>query len=165
MPMNEALITELDQIAKSTRKLLERVPVEKNDWKPHDKSMTLGRLAGHIAEIPSWVSATIDLDELDFSKMEYKPFVAASTEELVKKLDENAAKGLESLKNATDEKLNGNWTLRNGEQIYFTRPKIGVVRDFAYSHLYHHRGQLTVYLRLLDIPLPMLFGPTADEQM
>jgi uncharacterized damage-inducible protein DinB len=165
MPLNEAFIAELEQEAKGTRKLLERVPIEKSDWKPHEKSMSLGRLASHVAEISGWITTTLSTDELDFAKIDYKPVVAGSTAELLEIFEKNHSKAVESLKNAKDEDFMKNWTLRNGEQVYLTMPKIAVLRSFAYSHQIHHRGQLTVYLRLNSVQLPGIYGPTADEQM
>lgn len=165
MPINQSLITELEQESKATKRLLERVPIEKSDWKPHTKSMTLGRLATHVAELPGWISTALDTDELDFAKIEYKPRIAKSNSELIEIFNENLTKGLESLKKATDEDFMKNWTMRNGEQVFFTLPKIAVLRSTAYNHLYHHRGQLTVFLRLNDVPLPGIYGPTADEPM
>jgi len=165
MPLNEAFIAELENEAKATRRLLERVPLDKSDWKPHEKSMSMGRLASHVAEISGWVSHTLDADELDFAKMDYKPKIAASNAELLEIFEENHKKALDSLKKAKDEEFMKNWTLRNGEQVYMTLPKIAVLRSFAYSHQIHHRGQLTVYMRLNDVALPSIYGPTADEQM
>ena len=163
MPLNEAFIAELEQEAKATRRLLERVPLDKSDWKPHDKSMSLGRLASHVAEIPGWVSVTLDADELDFSKMDYKPVIASSNKELLEIFEKNYKKALESLKRAKDEEFMKNWTLRNGETVYMTLPKAAVLRSFAYSHQIRHRGQLTVYMRLNNVALPGIYGPTADE--
>ncbi|HMQ68986.1 MAG TPA: DinB family protein [Ignavibacteria bacterium] len=163
MPLNEALIAELQQEAAATRKMLERVPEISNSWKPHEKSMDLGRLSQHIAEISTWVPETVDKDELDFAKEEYTPKGGTTNEELLKSFDENLANAIECLKNASDEKLMGNWTMKNGEKVYFTMPKIAVLRGFVFSHLIHHRGQLSVYLRMLDVPLPSVYGPTADE--
>lgn len=163
MPINEAFIAELQQEAKTTRNILERVPTDKSDWKPHEKSMPLGRLAYHVAELAGWVSVTLDQDELDFAKFEYKPVIAKSTEELLKVHSNNVEKALASLKNADDAKFIENWTMRQGEQIFFTLPKAAVLRSFSYNHLYHHRAQLGMYLRLLDIPVPGSYGPTADE--
>jgi len=151
--------------AANTRKILEKVPVDKNDWKPHQKSMSLGRLATHVAEVPGWVTKAMTTDELDFAKTEYKAHVAATNEELVGILDKNLQEGVAALENATDEDFEKMWTLRNGEQVYFTLPKKAVLRTFAYSHDIHHRAQLGVYLRLLDIPVPGMYGPTADEPM
>jgi uncharacterized damage-inducible protein DinB len=164
MALNEPIIGEMKHEGVATRKMLERVPADKFSWKPHEKSMSLGQLAAHVAEIADWTMPTINQDELDFSKMEYKPFEPKTTEELVKFYDEKQAAALKTLEeNATDENLMGMWTLRNGETVYMTMPRIGVMRGFVLSHLIHHRAQLGVYLRLLDVPLPSTYGPSADE--
>ena len=148
----------------NTCKMLERVPTDKNDWKPHPKSMTLGRLASHVAEIAGWVSYTLDSDVLDFAKFDYKPVTNASTEELLAIMDKNVAMAMASLEKSTDEDYDKMWTMRNGDHVHFTLPKKVVLRSFAYSHLVHHRGQLSLYLRLLDVPVPGMYGPTADEK-
>jgi len=163
MTLNESLIAELQMEAASTRKMIERVPEKSFDWKPHDKSMTLGRLAYHISENPQWVSVTVDKDEIDFAANDYVPKEAKTSAELLKVFDESLAEAVECLKNASDEKLMGNWTMRNGDTVYFTMPKIAVLRSFVLNHIVHHRGQLSVYLRMLDVPLPQIYGPTADE--
>jgi uncharacterized damage-inducible protein DinB len=163
MAMNEPLMMELQHEAESTRKMLERLPKEKLTWKPHEKSMSLGRLAMHLAEIPGWVNATLLADELDFSKMDYKMTEATSSEEVVKIFDEKLASALDVLKNTEDTTMMNMWTMRDGETIYFTMPKIAVLRSFVYSHLIHHRGQMSVYLRLLDVPVPGSYGPSADD--
>jgi uncharacterized damage-inducible protein DinB len=163
MSMNEPLLMELQHEAESTRKMLERLPKEKLTWRPHEKSMSLGRLAMHLAEIPGWVNATLLADELDFSKMDYKPVEAQSSEEAVRKFDETLASALDALKNTDDATMMTMWTMRDGEKIYLTMPKIAVLRSFVYSHLIHHRGQMSVYLRLLDVPVPGSYGPSADD--
>lgn len=163
MGMNEALIAELQQEAASTRKLLERVPMDKPDWVPHAKSMKLGNLAHHVSEIPGWTMVTMDQDELDFAKWEYKPEIPKTAEVLVKNFDVQVEKAIECLKRSDDAKFMENWTMRQGEQVFFTLPKAAVMRSFVFNHLIHHRAQLGVYLRLLDIPLPSSYGPTADE--
>lgn len=165
MSMNEPLMMELQHEAESTRKMLERLPKEKLTWKPHEKSMSLGRLAMHLAEIPGWVNATLLADELDFSKMDYKMTEATSSEEVVKIFDEKLASALDVLKNTEDATMMNMWTMRDGETVYFTLPKIAVLRSFVYSHLIHHRGQMSVYLRLLDVPVPGSYGPSADDTM
>ena len=165
MSLNQPFISELENESKSTQKVLERVPIEKSDWRPHEKSMPLGRLATHVAELTGWIGSTLGADELDFSKIEYKPRIAKSTDELLEIFRENRDKGLEFLRKTSDEEMMKNWTLRDGEKIFLTLPKIVVVRSFAFNHLYHHRGQLTVFLRLLNVPLPNVYGPTADEPM
>lgn len=163
MPLNESILAELQMEAAATRKMIERVPEKSFDWKPHDKSMTLGRLAYHICENPQWVSVTVDKDEIDFAANDYVPKEAKTTAELLKVFDDSLAEAVECLKNASDEKLMGNWTMRNGETVYFTMPKTAVLRSFVLNHIVHHRGQLSVYLRMLDVPLPQIYGPTADE--
>lgn len=162
MSQNQALIAEIKMEAANTRKILERVPLDKADWKPHAKSMAMGRLASHVAEITGWVTYTLEADELDFSKMDYKPVVPSTNAELVAILDKNVDGAIASLEKSTDADFEKMWSLRNGETIHFTLPKKVVVRTFAMNHLYHHRAQLGVYLRLLDIPVPGSYGPTAD---
>ena len=163
MGMNEAFIAELQEEAKSTRKILERVPMDKADWTPHPKSMKLGNLANHVAELPGWTMVTMDQDGIDWATFEYKPDMPKTTEELVKKFDDTVAKAVECLKKADDAKFMEDWTMRAGDKIYFTLPKAAVLRSASFNHSYHHRAQLGVYLRLLDIPLPGIYGPTADE--
>jgi uncharacterized damage-inducible protein DinB len=157
------LAAEMQQEAESTRKCLERVPAEKFDWKPHEKSMTMSRLASHVAEMFAWTGSTLEHSELDFSKIDYKPAEPKTTADLLELLDNNVTEALTSLKNTSDEKFMEPWTMRNGEQIYFTMPKAAVMRTFVMNHIVHHRGQLSVYLRLNDIAVPAIYGPSADE--
>ncbi len=164
MSLNKSILAELKQEMPHTRTTLSRVPfAEKPTWKPHDKSMEIGKLAKHLAHIPSWVTLTLTTDVLDFSKPNDATRDVKTTDELVQYFDENLAQGLELLSNATDELLLGDWTMRNGETIYFTMPRIAVLRSFVISHNIHHRAQLGVYLRLLDLPVPAIYGPSADE--
>ena len=163
MSQKHDFITELKMETASTRKILERVPVEKNDWKPHEKSMKLGNLAAHVAELPGWIAMTMVTDEFDVSTMNYKPNISQSTKELLAVLDENVNKALSALENSTDEDLEKMWTLRNGEHIIFAMPRKAVLRSSSLSHQYHHRAQLGVYLRLLDIPVPGIYGPSYDD--
>jgi uncharacterized damage-inducible protein DinB len=165
MALSQAFSAELKQEAATTRKMLERVPQDKFDWKPHDKSMTLGRLAGHVAELPTLIQATLAADEIDFASGEYKPFVPATSSELTETFDKNVGKALELLQNQSDENLQKTWRLRRGEQIFLEVPRKAAMRTVGLNHLIHHRGQLSVYLRLLDVPLPSVYGPTADEPM
>ena len=165
MALYEPLLNELLHEAKSTRKMLELVPEDKFSWKPHEKSMTMGRLASHIADIPNWAVFTIDQDVLDFATTEYKPKDAVTNTELVKMFDDNLAKAVEALKNASDEKLLANWKMQAGDVVYMDMPRIQVLRGFILNHNIHHRAQLSVYLRLNDIALPSVYGPTADEAM
>lgn len=161
--IGSALIAEMEHEAATTKACLERIPADKFSWKPHEKSMEFGKLASHIAEMFSWTPATILHSELDFAKMDYKPFEPQSTEDLIAFLDKNVAEAIEVLRNATDDVFFENWTLRNGEATYFTMPKAAVMRSFVMNHIVHHRGQLSVYLRLNDIAVPSIYGPSADE--
>lgn len=158
-----ALIGELQHEAATTRTVLERIPADKFEYKPHDRSMAMGRLAAHIAEMTGWVTETVTKPELDFATMNYKPFVPETTEELVAFLDKVVGEAVEALKNTSDETMLESWTLRNGEQVYFTMPRIQVLRGMVFNHIVHHRGQLSVYMRLNDIPVPGIYGPSADE--
>ena len=163
MSLNEDFIAELQQEAVSTRKCLERIPQEKFDWKPHEKSFTMSKLAAHVAETISWVKEVIETPELDFAAHEHTPFEPTTTLELVEYFDKNLAAATDALQNASDETLAENWKLRNGEEVYFDMPRAQVLRGMAFNHLINHRGQLSVYLRLNDIPVPALYGPSADE--
>jgi uncharacterized damage-inducible protein DinB len=158
----QLLEKEMEQEAQTTRKMLERVPADKFDWQPHPKSMTLRRLATHVAELPSWVSMILTTEELDFAKNPYQPVVVNSTAELLDYFETCLADGKAQLAQATEGQLGENWTLRNGEEIYSTDPKADVIR-MTYCQIVHHRAQLGVYLRLLDIPIPGSYGPSADE--
>ncbi len=163
MSLNDALIAELQHEAATTRKCLERIPETTFGWKPHEKSMTMTRLATHVAEMVGWIKDTVETPELDFATMDYKPFEPKTTAELVEFFDKNVSASAESLKNISDEAMMENWKMRNGEQIYFDMPRVQVLRGFIFNHIVHHRGQLSVYLRLNDIPVPALYGPSADE--
>lgn len=158
-----AFLGELENEAKVTRSVLERVPSEKFAWQPHEKSMTMGRLAVHCAEMFGWTKETLKSDVLDFSTMDYTPFEPKTTEELLAFFDDHIAKAKAILSETSDETFLTDWTMRNGEQVYFTMPKVAVMRTFVMNHIIHHRGQLSVYLRLNDIPVPSIYGPSADE--
>ena len=158
-----AFLAELDNEAKVTRSVLERVPAEKFDWKPHEKSMTMGRLAVHVAEMFGWTKETLKSDVLDFSTMDMTPFEPRTTDELLTFFDDQIANAKAILAETSDETFMTDWTMRNGETVYFTMPKVAVMRTFVMNHIIHHRGQLSVYLRLNDIPVPSIYGPSADE--
>ena len=161
--LNQALIQEVSHEGSSTRKLLEKVPQDKFDWKPHDKSMSLRTLASHVAEILGYLTAVLTTDELDFAKRNYKPAAATSSDNLLEIFDDNYNKAIEALKATSDEAFRENWSLRSGDHVFFTLPRIAALRTISISHLIHHRGQLSVYLRLLDVPIPGMYGPSADE--
>lgn len=162
MSLIQSLLEEMDQEAKTTRKMLSRIPDDKFDWKPHEKSMNIRSLATHIAELPTWVSMALDTSGLDFATAPYNPKQINNTAELLQYFEECLAKGRERLAKATEEELKPLWTLRNGEEVYFSDPKGKVIR-MAYCQIVHHRAQLGVYLRLLNIPIPGSYGPSADE--
>lgn len=165
MAIKNAFIAELKHESGLTKKMLERVPIDKTSWKPHEKSMTLGRLATHVAEIPHWISDIINIDDFDFMTRTFKAYTAASQEELLKILQENLDTAIADLEKMSDEDFNKIWTVRRGELVMFSTPKKVAMRGWALSHLIHHRGQLSVYLRLLDVPVPGMYGPSADERM
>jgi len=158
-----AFLAELDNEAKITRTVLERVPADKFDWKPHEKSMTFGRLATHIAEMFGWTRATLKSDVMDFATTDYKPLEPTSNDELLAFFDAQIADARGVLAETSDETFMTDWTLRDGDQVYVTMPKVAVMRSFVMNHIIHHRGQLSVYLRLNDIPVPSMYGPSADE--
>ncbi|HEX5153495.1 MAG TPA: DinB family protein [Parafilimonas sp.] len=165
MSMNAALIGELKHESTNTRKMLERVPNDKLDWQPHEKSMKLERLATHIAELPIWFERIINSNEFDFATAVFNREPKESTEDIVKLFDERLANAVKALESASDENLNDPWTFRRGELIVFQLPKKVALRSMGFNHIYHHRGQLSVYLRLLDIPVPGMYGPSADEKL
>lgn len=164
MSLNKALIAELKNEAINTKKILERVPAEKYDWAPHEKSTKLGRLATHIAEIPVWVERIVNAEGFDFGG-KFTANVAENNEALLKTFEEKQENAIKILDAATDEKLNELWTIKRGELVVAQLPKKVALRNIAFNHLYHHRGQLSVYLRLLNIPIPGMYGPSADEKM
>lgn len=164
MALKDSFIAELKHESLLTQKILERVPLDKKDWKPHEKSMSLGRLATHVAEIPHWVSDIIKVDDYDFLVHPYTPHIAASQEELVGIMHDKMKPAIADLETMNDDAFNKKWIVRRGEQVFFELPKKIAMRSWAYSHLYHHRGQLSVYLRLLDVPVPGMYGPSADEK-
>lgn len=162
MTHNERLLAEVKQEAAATRQLLECVPMDRADYKPHEKSMSLGRLATHVAEISGWWKECLVNDVLDFSVGDFKPTVFTRTEELLELHDRLLVQAEKILTETPEAEFEKPWTMRNGETVYFTLPKHEVVRTWCLNHLYHHRGQLTVYLRLLEVPLPGTYGPSAD---
>jgi len=158
----QMLLKEMEQEALTTRKMLERVPSDKFDWQPHQKSMTLQRLATHVAELPTWVEMAVTTDGLDFAQNPYAPEVIHDTTGLMEYFERSLARGRESLTKISEEILQEDWTLRNGDQVYLVTSKGEMIRT-AYCQIVHHRAQLGVFLRLLDIPIPGSYGPSADE--
>jgi len=161
----ELLLAELDREAAGTRRALERVPEGRNDWKPHAKSMPLGYLAGLVATMPAWVAAIITQEELDLAAPgEYRTGAFDTNRELLDAFDKALAQAREALTGATDDHLlTTSWRLVAQGRVLAEQQRYVAIRDLTLNHLAHHRGQLTVYLRLNDIPVPPLYGPTADE--
>src|ERR1700719_4709908 len=162
MPISELLVTEWDQEGANTRKALERVPAEKWDWKPHPKSGTLGWMASHIATLPHFAITTVKTSEFEIEGGE-RPKVDGHSR-LLPVFDEQLKKGRDALAGVTDEQLRQIWTLKWKGNVLFSMPKYNVIRGMCFNHIIHHRAQLTMYLRSLDIPVPALYGPSADEQ-
>jgi uncharacterized damage-inducible protein DinB len=167
MAIVESILPEFDHETATTRALLERVPEERAGWKPHVKSMSLGQLAMHIANLPQWATITLERTEFDTNPPD-GPRVAApafeSTRALLQFYDANVSASRALLAHTTDAQFMVQWTLKTGGRSLFSMPRIAVFRSFILNHAVHHRGQLSVYLRLLDVPVPSIYGPTADTQ-
>jgi len=165
MNMTQALLGEFDHEAMNTRKMLERIPDARLGWRPHAKSMTLARLSGHIAEIPGWANVIFGAEEFDMASVEsHKPAEPASSKELLELFDRNLVVFRDQATVAGDAKLFTPWHLKQGGKVLSTMPRIAAARGFVLNHALHHRGQLSVYLRLIDVPVPATYGPSADEQ-
>ncbi len=162
MNIIEILQAEFEREMHTTRKFMAIVPDGKYDWQPHEKSMKLIRLATHIAELPVWIPMTLNTDELDFATSNYTPPKIDNTKELLAFFEQSVVKGREGLENTTEKQLSENWVLRNGETIYETASKYKFLRDWLCQTI-HHRAQLGVYFRLLNIPVPSSYGPSADD--
>lgn len=162
MDIIKALSTEMEIEAAITRKMLALVPADRFDWAPHPKSMTLKQLATHVAEIPSWVVMAVDQDELDFNAGNYQPTPIDENADLLALFDKSYQTGHAALTRLTEPMLDKPWIMRGGDMIYLDTTKYGMVRH-AFAQTIHHRAQLGVYLRLLDIPIPGSYGPSADE--
>ena len=167
MTMKEFFLAQLEREAASTRKAVERVPEGKNSFKPHERSMELGYLAALVAGMMGWIALMIDSDELDLDKAESEGFRTRpleTTSELLASVDDAAAKARRALEGTSDEHLRTPWAFKMGGQTVSEKPRWVMIADAVFSHLAHHRGQLTVYLRLVDSKVPALFGPSADER-
>ncbi len=159
----DAIYTDLDHEIANTRRTLERFPAGHNDWRPHDKSMTLAKLASHVAELPGFAAAIVTTDQMDFAKGEYISHSCDSTAELLTLFDASVGSLRAALVAADAESLARTWTLRHGERVISAGRKSDLVRSFALNHMLHHRAQLGVYYRLLDVSVPATYGPSADE--
>jgi uncharacterized damage-inducible protein DinB len=166
MKLSELFLPEFDQEMTTARKTLERIPEDKLSWKPHEKSMPLGRLAGHVAELAGWAVPTIDQDFLDFmppGQPPFQPTIATSRQQVLEIFDKNRDESRRAIAGASDEHLMKSWSLKRAGQTIMTMPRVSVLRSFCINHIIHHRAQLGVYLRLNDIPVPSVYGPSADE--
>jgi uncharacterized damage-inducible protein DinB len=163
--ITELLSAEFDRELAGTRRALERVPEGRNDWKPHEKSMQLGYLAGLVATMPAWVQSIVEEEQIDLAAPgRYRTGAYDTTQQLLGAFDRAAAAGRDALARVSDDHLlKTNWRLMMGEQVLLDQPRYQALRDSALNHLYHHRGQLTVYLRLVEQAVPSLYGPSADE--
>lgn len=161
MTIAQTVLPEFDQEMATTRRLLERVPSDKGEWKPHPKSFPLGHLAQLVSGMPGWLTNIVQETALDLASADGYTF--EKTETLLAQFDRNVKAARAAIAGASDEDLAVDWSLRHGDRVLFTAPRAVVVRQ-TINHLIHHRGQLTVYLRLVDVPLPSIYGPTADEK-
>lgn len=166
MSIAQSLLPEFDQEMAGTRKVLERIPDDKLDWKAHPKSNTIGWVAAHLAEIPGWITGTLTQESWDVNPVGGEPYkspVATSRQQVLEVFDKNVAEARAALAAATDEQFGEQWSLLSGGKALFTMPRIAVVRSFVLNHSIHHRAFLCSYLRLNDIPVPGLYGPSGDE--
>ena len=166
MPMNQALLPEFDHEMANTRKTLERVPDGKFDWKPHTKSMAMGKLATHVALIPEWAGMTLNTPQFDVRPVggpEMRQPEFKTRAEVLAHFDKSTAEARAALAAASDESLLASWSLLNAGKPIFTMPRVAVIRSMIMNHMIHHRAQLGVYLRLNDVPVPGVYGPSADE--
>ena len=165
MALKDALLPEFDHEMGTTRRVLERVPESEFAWKPHDKSFSLGQLAGHVANIPTWVGHILQNSVCDVSTAgDTRPRQPESLAILLADFDKNVKAARAGIAATGDGEMLAPWTFKSGEQVVFTMPRAATLRSFIMNHLIHHRGQLTVYLRLKNVPVPSVYGPTADEQ-
>jgi uncharacterized damage-inducible protein DinB len=162
MSIADTLLPEFDQEMATTRRVLERVPTDKGQWKPHPKSFSLGHLAQLVAGMPSWIANTLQQTQLDLAS--YPGYTYEKTEDLVRTFDRHVTDARNALMSSKDSDYTVPWSLKHGDRVIFTMPRGPVVRTHI-NHLVHHRGQLTVYLRLVDVPVPSIYGPTADERV
>ncbi|WP_207425582.1 DinB family protein [Pedobacter sp. SYSU D00535] len=159
----QLLLKELEQEALTTRKMLGRLPEDKYNWQPHPKSMKLIQLATHVAELPSWVGMVLNTTELDFATSPYTPVPIANNQELLSYFEKSLSEGIEELKKASEAPLDDEWILREGDVVYSKTSKYDMIR-MTLSQIIHHRAQLGVYLRLLNVPIPGSYGPSADDE-
>jgi uncharacterized damage-inducible protein DinB len=168
MSIAQSILPEFDHEMSVTRKLLERIPEDKAAWKPHEKSMTLGQLSAHIANMVSWTGMTLSQTELDLNPpggQTWTPPVFETTAGLLEVFDNGTREAHQAIEATADADMMVNWSLKSGGHTVLTMPRVAVVRSFVLNHIIHHRGQLSVFLRLLDVPIPSIYGPSADESV
>ena len=163
MNLIDPFIEEFTHEASTTRRILERIPEKNWDFRPHEKSMSMGELGSHIANSLEWAVVTIDRDVFEMDPKEYQPFIASSSSDLLEAYDKNVAAAIEKMSGCSNEKLLVTWQMKVGGKVVIEMPRMAVLKAFILNHMIHHRGQLDVYLRINDIPLPQIYGPTADE--
>ena len=165
MPLIDSLLPEFDREMGQTRKVLDRVPDGQFEWRPHPTSVTLGRLAEHLAEMPLWATTTMAQSELDMMTPRPADYQSPTTRaEVLAMFDGNLTGARANVAGKTDGEFDAPWTLKAGGKEVFTMPKASVMRAFVLNHMVHHRGQMTVYLRMLGVPIPSIYGPSGDEQ-
>ncbi len=157
------MLAEFDHEMANTRKTLARIPADQLEFRPHEKSMTAIKLAGHIAEMLGWLPAVIQTPELDMAGWQAPP-PPTNIAEVLAMFDQSLPAARAALAEATDEQMAANWTIRNGETVFLSMPRAAMIRGMVLNHLVHHRAQLSVYLRMVNVPVPALYGPSADEQ-
>ncbi len=163
MSLAQILTKQLNTVASGNKKILERVPEDKLGWKPHEKSMTLGRLAMHLAELPHWINRCIESDHFDFATIPFTPNIPETHTQIMEEYERKLPLAIEVLSKVTETQMDEIWTLKRGDITIYQLPRIDYLLQ-ALEHMVHHRGQLSVYLRLLDVPVPGMFGPSADER-
>jgi uncharacterized damage-inducible protein DinB len=161
--ITDPMVNEFRQEVATTKRVLERVPEQKLSWKPHAKSMTLGQLASHIASVPGSVARLLQQDSFDVSQGNFVPPQPKSMQEVLTAFEQSVRDAEQCLQGMTDDRARETWRLVRGDQELMSLPRVGFARSVMMNHWYHHRGQLSVYLRLLDVPLPVIYGPSADE--
>lgn len=161
--IRQGMIKEMQHEASQTKRMLERIPVDQFNWKPHEKSRAIGQLAIHVAQIPAWTSRILTSTDFDIMTFRREVPEVKTADDLISISESNVQKAIEDLQNASDEQMFAPWTFRRGDHIILSLPRVAAIRSMAINHLVHHRGQLSVYLRLLNIPVPGMYGASADE--
>jgi uncharacterized damage-inducible protein DinB len=165
MAIKDTILPEFDHEMKVTRRVLERMPMADGAWKPHEKSMSLGRLASHVGDIPGWAGVIVQKPYFEMSEGDYKPVTHTSAEALLADFDQKVALARAAIDSMSDEEMMSSWEFRVKGQVMLKMSKVGVIRSLLMNHLIHHRGQCSVYLRLKSIPVPSIYGPSADESV